>query len=314
MNDAETSDRVTGVTARYDDVAGSVQEYLDTNAECLGLVYTSWPERNLSKIAPYAPEIRGLAINAREAFTWDLSLLSEFKALERLVLVEGQKLDLGVLPKLKSYRGAWSEGCRLEDCRNIEELCLAKFAPRSGDLRSLHALRSLRDLELRQTGLQSLGGMDFEALHRLEIFRAPKLLSLDGILGAPNLHTLRLLVCKRLEHLEIVAGLEQLEVLVLSRLTVESVGFVSSMKKLRTFRAVESTIRDGKTLPLAAVDDVYFNDKPFYSHRLAQIQGLRLARRSGSRGPYVHGPEVLFAEARDFSPSRMVRLPRGKPP
>ncbi|MBK7398652.1 MAG: hypothetical protein IPJ34_20730 [Myxococcales bacterium] len=275
MSDAGMGDRVTGVTARYDDVAGSVQEYLATNAECLGLVYTSWPEQNLSKIAPYAAEIRGLAINAREAFTWDLSLLAEFQALERLVLVEAQKLDLGALPKLNTYRDAWSEGCRLEDCRSIEELCLQKFAPRSGDFRSWHALRSLRDLELRQTGLQSLEGLNFEALQRLEIFRAPKLLSLDGILGAPNLHTLRLSVCKRLNHIEIVAGLEQLEVLVLSRLTVESVGFVSSMKKLRAFRAVESMIGDGKMLPLAAVDDVYFNDKPFYSHRLAQIQGLR---------------------------------------
>jgi len=268
------------VTADYENVAASVQEYLDRNSEkdvgCIGIVYTSWPENNLSRIAPYAAKIRSFAINAKLPYSWDLSLLSEFKALERLVLVEAQEVDLGAVPRLKSYRGPWSARCHLEACVNIEDLCLEKFAPATGDMQSLAMLRDLRDLELRSTSITSFVGMDFDKLHNLGVFRAPKLASLNGILGAPSLRRLMLSGCKRLHEFEALAGLKSLETLVLTGgLTIRSVDFVASMHQLAEFRVVDSMIQDGNTLPLLTVPNLYFNDKKSYSHTLNQIRELQ---------------------------------------
>ncbi len=177
-----------------------------------GVLIDDWDGTDLSPLAAIAPLTHRLSFNVRQR-TFDLSVLNEFSALEKLeiILQPLANVDFSCLPRLKIF-STWSNtpefGNLSSAAASLETLHVTDG--RLKDLEAFRALVNLRDLGVAEAPLKSLRGIEgLKQLEQLALHQVP----LADLSELPPLAHLRRVVLHYLRRLSSIEGLERLPAL-----------------------------------------------------------------------------------------------------
>lgn len=194
----------------------------------------------------------------------DLGSLDRFPDLEQLKIGETrQTLDLARLPRLRELSAVWHPRLLINETEShVSSLHLWKYRPQTPDLEQAPRFPRLACLELVQSNITSLNGIEaFRSLRRLELHHLSKLAHLTEL----PLDRLQVFIahgCPRIEDHEQLRSCRKLEILNLSRAgAIKSIKFISDLPNLWTFRFLDSAIRDGDYSPLHRLEDVFFSHR-----------------------------------------------------
>ena len=228
--------------------------------------------------------------------TFDLSGLYHLGDLTFLsaVFELRQELDLRRFPALAELRADWHPRrlAGLYDCPRLARLVLRKYKPRSRDLTDLGRLASLESLQLVQSPITSLAGVEaMSRLWELELHYCARLTDVTALAArADTLQRLRLDRCRNVAGREGVARLRRLTHLSFcGDSPIPSIGFVRGMPRLRFFAFVGTDVLDGDMTPLLGLGYAGFDSKRHYSHTFEQVQQIIRDRGAADVGTWVWG-------------------------
>lgn len=218
----------------------------------------------------------------------DISGLVTLKALRWLLLAGNKnKLDFSNFPHLEVLRAGWGTGLKnLDCCRKLRRLYFSKFNPKSKNLLSFSNLTSVEELELVQSTIESLEGVEkLIKLNALELYYMRNLEDFSSLLSLrKTLTKLRFGHCKKLEGIEKVAELGSLKALAITDCgEIPSIGFITRLKNLDFFSFVNTNVIDGDLTPLLDCKSLTFAgflNKRHYSHKSEEIKALLKAKQA----------------------------------
>lgn len=247
-----------------------------------------------------AREIDGVGLSAHHGFEGDFSLLDDLPPFAGIVAVYADSFDCSALhryswvqfltidsqkrpkfdfsefPSLSDLRIDWQSGDTLPpECSPLESLYLRSYKPRSKDLNLLPAYRSLKKLELVQSGIVGLEGIGkLVALHEVDISYCRSLERLAA-LGQTSLERLHLEACKRIRDFPELTRCARLRSIRMSSCgNLASLAFLNKLLALEEFRFVKMEVLDGDMAPLLRLKSVGFIDKRNYSHSCAEVEAI----------------------------------------
>lgn len=280
---------------RFDvvEVAGIRTLHLDSSAleECLSY----YREHRIERLAINAsrgylghdlefvrrhPYLTELVVVAPVGRRFDLEPLCALKGLRYLVLNDPSPLVLSRFERLESFYGIWDAGMDLSGCRELRSLSLSKYNA-EGALETLPAMPSLQQLELVDSKLQTLKGVErFATLRSLVLAHLGRLTSLVGIEALEALEVLDCDACRRLVDHSRVASLVHLRKLQFNDCgSMPSLAFLSQLPHLERFAFVDTNIVDGDLRPVLRLNSVGFFMKKHYSHSPEQVDALIAQRK-----------------------------------
>ena len=158
----------------------------------------------------------------------------------------------------------------LNQLKNLKELRMWKYAPKSKDLKELSSLEAIEELEIYQSPIKSLYGCGkLKKLKRLELYYMSKLEYIDEIDENVNsLKHLRIDSCKKIKNHEFVTKLINLELLAFDNCgVIPNIKFIKSLPNLKDFIFVNTNIEDGDLSPCSGLEYVGLLNKKHYSHK-----------------------------------------------
>jgi hypothetical protein len=220
-----------------------------------------------------------------------ISTIQSLNELQWLLLPESkQKLDLSNFPKLEVIRGSWNSKLKnLSSCNSLHTISLSKYNPINKDIREFSYLSKLEELEINQSTIECLKGVEKIAnLRSLEVSYMPRLQDISSISGLKcSLEKLRFRNCKKVASFEVIDELEHLKELGINNCgDVTSIKFIEYLKRLEHFSFVNTNVVNGDLSPclkLKNLRHVGFLDKRHYSHKLSEIEA-NLKSRSKKKG------------------------------
>jgi len=247
--------------------------------------------------------IDGVAISPLDGFNLpDLAFLKRFPEIEMLVVLHSEIVDISAVnclpylkylqltgefkqevivenfPSLRELRVRWTPRLRFGGrLAALRTLSLSNYRTKTKDLSGLVALPGLQELELVQTSISSLTGIDrFLGLMRLSCSYLPKLLSIAPIaetFAGRSLTTLEFDHCPKISDHYVVRLIKTLKVLHFNYCgEVQSLRFLNELPLLEDFRFVGSDVVDGDLRPCLSIPSVGFVDRAHYSHRFADFE------------------------------------------
>lgn len=258
----------------------------------------------------YREHFDGLYISGAHGFTRrDLNFLKDYPDIQRLEIRHADSLQIGGLAYLKQLRHLWIEDNQqpldlswfphlrslvIDWDRNIawpnrletlEHLSISRYRPKSKDFTELPEFPSLKSLQVIQSPIHSLAGLErFGRLRYLNLAYCTKLERI-GELSCESLRALELDVCRKISDHAHVATLPRLELLKMTHCgQMPSISFVKSMPRLKWFIFAYTHVLDGDMTPCLGLEVVSFDDKKHYSHTCEQIEAM-IRERLGPRYP-----------------------------
>lgn len=234
----------------------------------------------LTRVGTFGP-YRGLQVVGIA----DLGFLSDFPDLLYLELIDQDKVDTAPLANLQNLRGLriqtpgkgidfawfpllevfvgdWHAGnCNLQCCRELHQIRAWGFKPKSGDLTELANIPRLEWLELTQTNVQTLAGIETLAdLRYCSIAYAPQLRSLAASAsGDLQLRDLELSKAKKIESYEPLAALRWLRRLKISSCApLPNLQWTRGLNLLDSFSFVDTNVDDGDLTPLQDLPELRY--------------------------------------------------------
>jgi hypothetical protein len=209
----------------------------------------------------------------------DISGVHFLKDLERLTLSNNkQRIDFASFPRLVHASIDWNESLvNMGLNERFKSLILSKYKPKSGSFSELSDLHELDSLEITQSNLVSLSGI--EDLHHLREFKAYYLTKLESLKGITALNEVLALLelgnCKKLKGYEVsLRELVKLEKLIISNCgDLNDLNFITQMPFLKFFSFYNTNIKDGNLniLKQKSIEYVGYDDKKRYSHKMKDI-------------------------------------------
>jgi protein phosphatase 1 regulatory subunit 7 len=141
----------------------------------------------------------------------------------------------------------------------------------------LPTLQELEDLELIQTPISTLAGIDrFPGLKRLACYYLPKLRHIAPVGNAfcnSDLTTLEFGHCPHITDHDNVSSISSLRTLWFNHCgKVPSLRFLDALSALQDFRFVGTEVLDGDLTPCLRIPSVGFFDNKTYSHRYSDFE------------------------------------------
>lgn len=228
------------------------------------------------------PFVRGLVIVSPLSGGFDLEPVRSLRDLRSLTVSDRVSLDLGEFPALEKLRVVWDEKLRIEGCSNLRLLDLSKFRPRTASLRALPVLPRLETLELVQSPLASLDGIEkFPALRHLGLAHMRMLRELSAV-RASNLESLFCEACPGLGDYPVLGEVKGLRRLRLNRCAeIHDLNFLDDLPHLEEFRFVGTRVTDGNLLHVLRLRSVGFDGKRHYSHTPKEVEAIVARNRAG---------------------------------
>jgi hypothetical protein len=239
---------------------------------------------DLSFLADF-PNLRYLeVIDQKRVNTRPIDGLSNLRGLR--LESPGTGIDFSYFPELEVFVGDWhSDNSNVRRCEELRQLRVWQFKPKSLDLSDLANITRLEWLDLTQTGIVSLAGLEtLPDLRYCQISYAPKLESLaaltsDGI----ELRELSIEKSKKIVSYEPIAALRSLRRLKLSDCaSMPDLKWTKGLDQLDFFSFVETNVEDGDLWPLLQLPKLRYvgtSDKKHYNYRFAAINEI-LAQRT----------------------------------
>jgi len=200
----------------------------------------------------------------------------------------GAGIDFACFPMLEVFVGDWHpENRNLDQSRELRRLHIWRFNPRSMDLSDLGNSVRLEELNIVQTNIASLTGVErLEDLRYLEIDYSPKLESLDALRsGDSGIRELSLSNAKAIRSYLPLASVRYLRRLKLSRCApMSNLKWMRGLDELDMFTFAETNVEDGDLSPLLSLPklrDVGTMDKRHYNYKCNALNEL-LSKRGSS--------------------------------
>jgi protein phosphatase 1 regulatory subunit 7 len=225
------------------------------------------------------PKVLGIHLQGYR-FT-DLSGLYHLKHLTFLsaVIDLPQELDLSRFPELEELYADWHPRrmVGLYACPKLKRLWLRKYKPQSRRLAEIGTAPALEALQLIQSPIVSLDGI--ESLYRLREFVAHYCSRLKDIgpitARSDTLERLRLDNCKNIEHHDCVVKLKKTKYLAFCHDgPIPSIGFVRQMPQLEFFAFVGTDVVDGDMTPLFGLSYAGFTNKRHFTHTMEEVDRI----------------------------------------
>jgi protein phosphatase 1 regulatory subunit 7 len=234
----------------------------------------------------------------------DLSFLQEFSDLRYLEVVDqkrvdtrqleclrnlrglridspGAGIDFSWFPELELFVGDWHVDNRnLSHCCELRTLRIRQFKPRSADLSDIANVTRLESLDIVETDISSLGGVETLAdLRYLEIAYAPKLTKLDALsVGDCGIREISFECVKNVSSYKPIASLPDLRRLKLfSCAPIPDLRWTKGMNRLDFFSFVETNVEDGDLSPLLDLPRLQYvgtMDKKHYNYKFAKLNEI----------------------------------------
>ena len=239
----------------------------------------------------------------------DLTFLQEFPNLLYLEVVDQKKInvrplsclqnlrglrletpatgiDFGWFPDLEVFVGDWhADNCNLHLSRELRQLRVWHYKPRSADLSALSRMTRLEKLHLTQTNISTLAGTEsLRDLRYFEIAYAPKLQWLDALAtGESGIRELSLQNAKQIAGYIPIAAIPYLRRLKISSCAeMPDLKWTRGMQYLDSISFVETIVADGDLSPLLdlpLLEYVGTMDKKRYNYKMNAINELLAERR-----------------------------------
>ncbi len=238
---------------------------------------------DLSFLADF-PNLRYLeVIEQKRVNTRPLEGLSNLRGLQ--LETPGTGVDFSCFPELEVFVGDWHiDNSNVHRCEELRRLRVRHFNPNALDLSDLAHTTRLEWLDLTQTGITSLAGLEtLEDLRYCEIAYAPKLESLEALTtDRIGVRELSIQKAKKIASYEPIAALRRLRRLRLSDCAaMPDLKWTKGMDQLDFFSFVETNVEDGDLSPLFQLPKLRYvgtSDKKHYSHKFAAINELLVQR------------------------------------
>lgn len=202
-----------------------------------------------------------------------LSYLKELKSL--FVNVTKGKIDVGNYRCLEDLRIDMKNVTGLDKLNCLKKLALWSYNPKSKDLSEISALRSLEELELIKSNINSFKGCEkLQNLKLIDCAYMSKLTNIDYLEQIKD--TLKLLSfqsCKNIQNHDYVKYLTNLEWLDFHRCgQMDTIEFIKYMPNLKHFTFLGTDVLDGNIAPCEGIEYVAFTNKKHFSHKMKDFK------------------------------------------
>ncbi len=218
-------------------------------------------------------------VNQKRVNTRPLDGLSNLRGLR--LETPGTGIDFSCFPELEVFVGDWHiDNSNVHCCKELRQLRVWQFKPRSLDLSDIANTTRLEWLQLAQTGIASLAGLEtLEDLRYCEVAYAPKLESLDVLKSDRNeIRELSFAKAKKIASYEPIAALRHLRRLELSDCaSMPDLKWTEGMDQLDIFSFVETNVEDGDLSPLLQLPKLRYvgtSNKKHYNYKFAAINEM----------------------------------------
>ncbi|MBC7817668.1 MAG: hypothetical protein IAG10_12310 [Planctomycetaceae bacterium] len=228
-------------------------------------------------------------VNQKRVNTRPLDGLSNLRGLR--LETPGTGIDFSCFPELEVFVGDWHiDNSNVHCCEELRQLRVWHFKPRSLDLSDIANTTRLEWLQLAQTGIASLAGLEtLEDLRYCEIAYAPKLESLDVLKSDRNeIRELSFAKAKKIASYESIAALRHLRRLKLSDCaSMPNLKWTEGMDQLDFFSLVETNVEDGDLSPLLQLPKLRYvgtSNKKHYNYKSETLKEMLSPRaETGNR-------------------------------
>ncbi|WP_396170762.1 hypothetical protein [Flavobacterium sp.] len=183
-----------------------------------------------------------------------------------------QYIDYSKFKNLEYLSTDWySSFSDLSKNEKLEELTICKFKPKSKTLLELKLPKSLKKLEIVQSNIISLEGINLININNFEAYYCSSLESLEGI--NLNLQVLTLENCKKIIEFKKLEGCKKLEKIIITNCgTMKSLGWVKKLLNLKFISFVNTNVLDGDISPCIGIKYVGFNNYKHYSNKFEEFK------------------------------------------
>jgi hypothetical protein len=189
-----------------------------------------------------------------------------------------EKIDFGNFQKLEYCCINWNKNpLNIEKCQSIIHLKVNKYKSNTNDLSEFPLLEKLQYLELVESPIISLKGIERfkNSLKELECYYLKKLEDIGAIVTLLELNSFVIANCKKIENYNIIERVKSLTKLKITNCNdIESLKFIRNMKNLKFFSFVNTNIKDGDMTPCLNLEYVGFLGKKHYSHSADNIRQM----------------------------------------
>ncbi len=190
----------------------------------------------------------------------DLNELSVLLKSDILIELNDRNLyleyDFNNFPKLERLVYTWQKNClNIAECKNLQELSLWAYKPKSQNLAEFSSLKSLKELRIIQSNIKSISGIENLQNIKEMIFIANRTLSFDDIqVVFPNVEILHIESCKEIRIEKVVTMFPNLKYLIFfSSVETESLRIIlDNLKKLEKLNVYD--------LMISETDNRYWKD------------------------------------------------------
>lgn len=240
-----------------------------------GVSFAPWYGFNSTQLESLQRFNKAKVLVVQDLPDFPLPLLKDFDRIEELSIgASNFELDAKQFPKLRRVSCDWHKKMfKNADGAMWESLRLWKYSNSSGDLTDLPTLPELRRLELTQSPIKTLLGIErYTSVEEVGLFYLSKLTSLVGIERIP-LRIFGAEHCKKLSEYDALGACSELSELKIHHCaSIQSLSFVKSLPKLTSFRFMNTDVTDGDLLPLKGIRDLMFTQKKHFSHTPEQLK------------------------------------------
>ncbi len=238
-----------------------------------------WPGYDLAFVKDL-PDLLGLEVlTSRVEDLPVIEYLTKLRFLS-LSLIITDRINFSRFPDLEEVRIGWSPKVRsVFGCTSLRNVLMTNYRSKEGDLTAFCSLPNLECLWLKVCNITHIGDLScLTHLRELEIGRATKLVSLDGIEGLRKLQKLEISTSRKFARIDPIGQLENLEQLwLINDGNIETIKPLRNLKKLREFFFYESTnIVEGDLTPLKELPhltNVPFGGRRHYNLRPEDFPG-----------------------------------------
>ena len=210
----------------------------------------------------------------------DISGIYHLKALRALVINDTSRslaVDFSRLTSLESIIGTLPpKAAEIGSLINLKKLLIWDYKPKGKNLKEIADLKALEDLDLTNSNITSLEGIQgLTKLRNLALFRMRALTNIEAIQHlSENLTSLQIEGAKNVQDFSSIRSVQALEYLTLNNCgMIPSIRFIRELPHLKGMQFWDSTIVDGDVSPCIELEHIHFTNKKHYSHRL--IEGPR---------------------------------------
>ena len=238
---------------------GECIDYINSNKIKSVYICQFYYQDNNLNFLEKCPEVSEININNSQINNID-ALYSQ-NNLKSLILQDiSCNVDMSRFDGLESFSGTWNKNYENLDKQNkIKHLNLSNYNPKLKNLSELVKFSELETLELVNSTIQTLAGIErLINLNSLKLYFLKNLTSIKDLEYSNNIKELMIEGCKKIEDYNSLEKVRKLsKITILNCGCIENIRFVDSLEEIDYFVCLKTKIKEDSFLPQKRIE--YFD-------------------------------------------------------